>query len=81
MGARRVMFYSHSCGLTTRSGGTGFQYEGKPGAHVGNGALATNYRLGRLGYLHRADLGDEEYASSGNQSLLTFGSGEARRRR
>lgn len=32
--------------------------------------MATNHRLGLMGFLYLGDLGGEEYATSGNQGIL-----------
>lgn len=67
---RPVMFYSHGGGFTVGSGGAPYQ----DGANLARTwdvvVVATNHRLGLMGFLYLGDLGGEEYASSGNQGLL-----------
>ena len=67
---RPVMFYSHGGGFTIGSGGAAYQ----DGANLARTwdvvVVATNHRLGLMGYLYLGDLGGEEYATSGNQGLL-----------
>lgn len=67
---RPVMFYSHGGGFTTGSGGSAYQ-DGANLAHTGDVVVvASNHRLGLMGYLYLGDLGGEEYATSGNQGML-----------
>jgi para-nitrobenzyl esterase len=67
--ARPVMFYSHGGGFTTGSGSSIFQ----DGAHLAREqdvvVVATNHRLGLLGYLYLDDVAGEDYAGSGNNGL------------
>jgi para-nitrobenzyl esterase len=69
-GRRPVMFYCHGGGFTGGSGGQNIQ----DGAHLAATydvvVVASNHRLGLLGYLYLAELDDGEYASSGNQGML-----------
>ena len=69
-GHRPVMFYCHGGGFTSGSGGSAAQ----DGAHLAATydvvVVESNHRLGLLGYLYLAELGGEEYASSGNQGML-----------
>ena len=67
---RPVMFYSHGGGFTTGSGGAGYQDGGNLARTWDVVVVATNHRLGLMGYLYLGDLGGEEYATSGNQGLL-----------
>ena len=67
---RPVMFYSHGGGFTTGSGGAAYQDGGSLARTWDVVVVATNHRLGLLGYLYLGDLGGEEYATSGNQGLL-----------
>jgi para-nitrobenzyl esterase len=64
------MFYSHGGGFTTGSGGSAYQ----DGANLARTwdvvVVASNHRLGLMGYLYLGDLGGEEYATSGNQGML-----------
>jgi para-nitrobenzyl esterase len=66
---RPVMFYSHGGGFTTGSGGSSAQ----DGSHLAREhdvvVVASNHRLGLLGYLYLEALGGEAYAGSGNQGL------------
>jgi para-nitrobenzyl esterase len=70
-GAKRpVMFYNHGGGYATGSAGS----RGQDGAHLAATydvvVVASNHRLGLLGYLYLGELGGEAYATSGNQGLL-----------
>jgi para-nitrobenzyl esterase len=67
---RPVMFYSHGGGFTTGSGGAGYQDGGNLARTWDVVVVATNHRLGLMGYLYLGDLGGEEYSTSGNQGLL-----------
>jgi para-nitrobenzyl esterase len=67
---RPVMFYSHGGGFTTGSGGAGYQDGSNLARTWDVVVVATNHRLGIMGYLYLGELGGEEYASSGNQGLL-----------
>lgn len=67
---RPVMFYSHGGGFTSGSGGAGYQDGGNLARTWDVVVVATNHRLGLMGYLFLGDLGGEEYATSGNQGLL-----------
>ena len=67
---RPVMFYSHGGGFVTGSGGAGYQDGGNLARTWDVVVVATNHRLGLMGYLYLGDLGGEEYATSGNQGLL-----------
>lgn len=64
------MFYSHGGGFTTGSGGAGYQDGGNLARTWDVVVVATNHRLGLMGYLYLGELGGEEYATSGNQGLL-----------
>jgi len=67
---RPVMFYSHGGGFVVGSGGAAYQ-DGSGLARTWDVVVvATNHRLGLLGFLYLGDLGGEEYATSGNQGLL-----------
>src|SRR5438270_684081 len=67
---RPVMFYSHGGGFTTGSGGAGYQDGGSLARTWDVVVVATNHRLGLVGYLYLGELGGEEYATSGNQGML-----------
>jgi para-nitrobenzyl esterase len=72
---RPVMFYSHGGGFTTGSGGATYQDGGNLAATHDVVVVATNHRLGLVGYLYLGELGGEEYATSGNQGLLDIRDG------
>ncbi len=67
---RPVMFYNHGGGYATGSAGS----RGQDGAHLAATydvvVVASNHRLGLLGYLYLGELGGEDYATSGNQGML-----------
>jgi para-nitrobenzyl esterase len=64
------MFYSHGGGFTTGSGGAAYQDGSNLARTWDVVVVATNHRLGLMGYLYLGELGGEEYATSGNQGLL-----------
>src|SRR3984957_19056937 len=66
---RPVMFYSHGGGFTTGSGGAAYQDGSNLARTWDVVVVATNHRLGLMGYLYLGGLGGEEYATSGNQGL------------
>lgn len=72
---RPVMFYSHGGGFTTGSGGAVYQDGGNLARTFDVVVVATNHRLGLMGYLYLGDLGGEEYATSGNQGMLDIRDG------
>jgi para-nitrobenzyl esterase len=67
---RPVMFYSHGGGFTVGSGGAPYQDGGDLARTWDVVVVATNHRLGLMGFLYLGELGGEEYATSGNQGLL-----------
>lgn len=67
---RPVMFYSHGGGFTVGSGGAPYQDGGNLARTWDVVVVATNHRLGLMGFLFLGDLGGEEYETSGNQGLL-----------
>jgi para-nitrobenzyl esterase len=67
---RPVMFYSHGGGFVVGSGGSAYQDGGNLARTWDVVVVATNHRLGLMGFLYLGELGGEEYASSGNQGLL-----------
>jgi len=67
---RPVMFYCHGGGFTTGSGGAGYQDGGNLARTWDVVVVATNHRLGVMGYLYLGELGGEEFVTSGNQGLL-----------
>ncbi|MFL6451753.1 MAG: carboxylesterase/lipase family protein [Bryobacteraceae bacterium] len=72
---RPVMFYSHGGGFTTGSGAAPYQDGGNLARTFDVVAVATNHRLGLMGYLYLGELGGEEYATSGNQGMLDIRDG------
>ncbi|TCS16637.1 carboxylesterase family protein [Caulobacter sp. BK020] len=66
---RPVMFYSHGGGYTTGSGGSTAQDGSMLAREHDVVVVATNHRLGVLGYLYLGELGGADYAGSGNQGL------------
>lgn len=69
-GKRPVMFYCHGGGFTTGSGGQNIQDGARLAATYDVVVVASNHRLGLFGYLYLAELGGDEYATSGNQGML-----------
>jgi para-nitrobenzyl esterase len=67
---RPVMFYSHGGGFTVVSGGAPYQDASNLARAWDVVVVATNHRLGLMGFLYLGELGGEEYAASGNQGLL-----------
>jgi para-nitrobenzyl esterase len=67
---RPVMFYSHGGGFTIGSGGAPYQDASDLARSWDVVVVATNHRLGLMGFLYLGELGGEEYATSGNQGLL-----------
>ncbi len=72
---RPVMFYSHGGGFVIGSGGAPYQDASDLARTWDVVVVATNHRLGLLGFLYLGDLGGEEYATSGNQGLLDICAG------
>lgn len=66
---RPVMVYNHGGGYTTGSGGSTAQDGAMLAREHDVVVVATNHRLGVLGYLYLGELGGAEYAGSGNQGL------------
>lgn len=67
---RPVMVYLHG-GAYTSGSGSWKLYDGVGLAQRGDVVAVTiNHRLGALGYLHLAELGGADYASSGNVGML-----------
>ena len=67
---RPVMFYNHGGGFVIGSGSTWYQDGSNIAREYDVVVVASNHRLGLLGYLFLADLAGEEYATSGNQGIL-----------
>jgi len=72
---RPVMFYCHGGDFTNGSGGTSYQDGGNLARTFDVVVVATNHRLGLMGYLYLGELSGEEYATSGNQGLLDIRDG------
>lgn len=67
---RPVMFYMHGGAFTSGSGSWKL-YDGVGLASRGDAVVVTvNHRLGPLGYLHLAEWGGADYATSGNAGML-----------
>lgn len=69
------MFYNHGGGFTIGSGGAPYQDGGNLARTFDVVVVATNHRLGLLGFLYLGALAGEEYADSGNQGLLDIRDG------
>src|SRR5215472_3326399 len=67
---RPVMFYNHGGGFVIGSASTWYQDGSNLAREYDVVVVASNHRLGLLGYLFLADLAGEEYATSGNQGIL-----------
>ena len=68
-GKRPVMFWCHGGGFITGSGGAA--YDGTNLARRGDVVVVTiNHRLGALGFTHLGDMGQPEFAASGNVGML-----------
>jgi para-nitrobenzyl esterase len=67
---RPVMFYNHGGGFVVGSGSTWYQDGSNLARLYDVVVVASNHRLGLLGYLFLSDLAGEEYATSGNQGVL-----------
>src|SRR5580704_5485521 len=72
---RPVMFYSHGGGFTSGSGSAPYQDGGNLARIWDVVVVATNHRLGLMGFLYLGELGGEEYVTSGNQGLLDICAG------
>ncbi|MCM3767652.1 carboxylesterase/lipase family protein [Neobacillus niacini] len=67
---RPVMVWIHGGAFVSGSGSSHW-YDGSSFAAQGDVVVVTiNYRLGVLGFLHLAEIGGEEYATSGNCGIL-----------
>lgn len=67
---RPVLFYMHGGAFTSGSGSWKL-YDGVGLASRGDAVVVTvNHRLGPLGYLHLAEWGGQDYATSGNSGIL-----------
>lgn len=67
---RPVMFYNHGGGFVIGSASSTNQDGSNLAREYDVVVVASNHRLGLLGYLFLADLAGEEYATSGNQGIL-----------
>lgn len=69
-GRRTVMFWLHGGGLQFGSGSQPF-FDGVNLARRGDVVVVTiNHRLGNLGFLHLADMGDPAFADTSNLGML-----------
>jgi para-nitrobenzyl esterase len=67
---RPVLFYIHGGAFNSGSGSWAL-YDGVGAASRGDAVVVTvNHRLGALGYLHLAEFGGADYATSGNAGML-----------
>ena len=66
---RPVMFYSHGGGFTSGSANAAYQDGSNLARTWDVVVVATNHRLGLLGYLYLGHLGGSEYETSGNQGM------------
>ena len=66
---RPVMFYSHGGGFTTGSAGSTSQDASNLAREYDVVVVASNHRLGLLGYLYLGELGGGGYDRSGNQGM------------
>lgn len=67
---RPVLFYNHGGGFQTGSAGSAVQDGGQLAANHDVVVVASNHRLGILGYLCLDGIGGDEYAQSGNAGML-----------
>src|SRR5579871_6643934 len=67
---RPVLFYNHGGGFSTGSAGSVAQDGGQLAANHDVVVVASNHRLGIMGYLCLDELGGDEYAASGNVGML-----------
>jgi para-nitrobenzyl esterase len=72
---RPVMFYCHGGGFATGSAGSTAQDGARLAATYDVVVVATNHRLGMLGYLYLGEIGGAEWATSGNQGILDIVAG------
>lgn len=66
---RPVMVYSHGGGFTTGSGGSTAQDGANLARMYDVVVVATNHRLGLLGFLYLDEIADEEFKGSGNRGV------------
>jgi len=67
---RPVIFYNHGGGFLTGSGASADADGANMARTFDVVVVASNHRLGALGYLYLGELGGDEYAASGNQGVL-----------
>jgi para-nitrobenzyl esterase len=67
---RPVLVYSHGGGFTTGSGSAPYQDASNLARAWDVVVVATNHRLGLMGFLYLGEVGGEEFATSGNQGVL-----------
>ena len=67
---RPVLFYNHGGGFRTGSAGSVAQDGGQLAANHDVVVVASNHRLGIMGYLALDEIGGEAYAGSGNAGML-----------
>ena len=72
---RPVMFYCHGGGFATGSAGSTAQDGARLAAAYDVVVVATNHRLGLLGYLYLGEIGGADWATSGNQGMLDLVAG------
>jgi para-nitrobenzyl esterase len=72
---RPVMFYCHGGGFATGSAGSTAQDGARLAATYDVVVVATNHRLGLLGYLYLGEIGGADWATSGNQGMLDIVAG------
>ena len=67
---RPVLFYNHGGGFSTGSAGSVAQDGGQLAANHDVVVVASNHRLGIMGYLALDEIGGDAYAGSGNVGML-----------
>jgi len=67
---RPVLFYNHGGGFSTGSAGSVVQDGGQLAANHDVVVVASNHRLGIMGYLYLGEFGGDAYAASGNVGML-----------
>ncbi|MFT4075089.1 MAG: carboxylesterase family protein [Asticcacaulis sp.] len=72
---RPVLFYCHGGGFATGSAGSTAQDGARLAALYDVVVVATNHRLGLLGYLYLGEIGGANWATSGNQGMLDIVAG------
>jgi len=72
---RPVMFYCHGGGFASGSAGSTAQDGARLAAVYDVVVVATNHRLGLLGYLYLGELGGVDWSTSGNQGMLDIVAG------